>query len=88
MKKLNRYYKNSALNKKIRYWYDFKQVINNSKMSTMHKRLNLAYCDDRINECWRRFYTNQKGYTVQLEMINARRDPDNMPISNNRSIHL
>lgn len=87
MKKLNKYYKDSSLNKKIRYWYDLKQTINNSRIEKIFKEMNMSYCDYRINECWRRFYTNQKGYNVQLEMINARRNPDNMPISN-RSIHL
>lgn len=66
MKRLNKYYTDSNLNQKLRYWYDLKQMINNSRMSNWVKRKAMQYCDQEINQCWRYAYKGAKGYEINF----------------------
>ena len=64
MKHLNKNYKNSPLNKKIRYWYNLKQMINNSRMPDALKQEAMLHCDKEINRAWRLAYSGGKGYEI------------------------
>ena len=62
MKLLNRDYKDSPLNKKIRYWYDLKKRINDSGLDAHTKYNVMNYCEKEINRCWRYHYEGYRGY--------------------------
>ena len=62
MKILNRDYKESPLNKKVRYYYDLKKRINDSGMDPNIKYYAMNYCDKEINRCWRNHYNGFRGY--------------------------
>lgn len=62
MKILNRDYKDSPLNKKVRYFYDLKKKLNDSSMDSTTKFYAMNYCDREINRCWRNHYNGLRGY--------------------------
>ena len=68
MKRLNKYYTDSNLNQKLRYWYDLKQMINNSRMNSWIKRKAMRYCDQEINQCWRYAYRGARGYEINFNL--------------------
>ena len=64
MKHLNKIAPNSPLNKKLRYWYDLKQKINNTSMDEWLKEAAMLHCEREINRCWRLHYAGGKGYEI------------------------
>lgn len=53
MKYLNKNFRNSSLNKRIRALYDEKQKINNSKLPSEEKKMMMKDIDKKINAEWR-----------------------------------
>ena len=64
MKKLNKYYKNCPLNKKLRRIYSIKQKINNSDLEKDFKLKLMRDCDLEIHKCWDKSYNYKKGYEI------------------------
>lgn len=71
MKYLNRYFRECSLNKKIRYWYDLKQQINNSRLPDFMKVDIMNYCDREINACWRNSSNGVPGYVIISGKVNS-----------------
>lgn len=81
MKRLNRYAKHSPLNKKLRQLYEIKKQINNCNFLTWGNHRELISCVDKeINECWRNHYQGIKGFEIDVDMTNCRRNTP-LPIS-------
>ena len=64
MKRLNKNFPNSPLNKKLRKIYDMKQAINNSKLDKKFKEQMMRACDKEIHMCWELSYRGVKGYEI------------------------
>lgn len=67
MKYLNKNFRASPLNKKVRWWYQLKQNANNTIKDEQIKSDVMKYCDRQINLCWYRSYHGAAGY----EMTNS-----------------
>lgn len=62
MKYLNKNFRTTPLNQKIRKWYRLKQEANNMVKDEQLKSDIMRYCDRQINLCWRRSYNGMAGY--------------------------
>lgn len=64
MKKLNKNFKRSELNIKLRHAYFIKQYINNYVKDEEIRGIMMKHCDRLINKYWRNNYNGVKGYSV------------------------
>lgn len=81
LKRLNRYFKDSALNQKIRALYDMKREVNDSGMDYDTKYTAMKYYDKEINKCWRYHYAGLRGYeSGDFMMSGGRKGFKNDPI--------
>lgn len=64
MKKLNKNFPNSPLNRKLRDLYYIKQLINNSNLTEKQKKEEMNAIDKIINECWRYSYLKKEGFEI------------------------
>lgn len=65
MKRLNKYNRDTELNRKIRKIYALKQMANNTIKNNALKQEIMQDCDRQINLCWRRSYMNYPGYSAR-----------------------
>lgn len=66
MKYLNKNYKYSELNNKLRRLYYVKQLINNEIPDRFpEKSIMMKLCDKLINKYWRASYKNIPGYRLR-----------------------
>lgn len=73
MKYLNKNFKRSELNIKLRHAYFIKQYINNYVKDEETKYVMMKLCDKLINKYWRNNYNGVKGYSVRTRDASYKR---------------
>ncbi len=78
MKRLNKNFRESLLNKKIRPWYQLKQEANNVIKDEDLRRAVMRYCDRQVNWCWRMSYAGRRGYAIVERKTPIVQKPDEL----------